>query len=238
MQLTVRDVSQAIRVPEKQVHHWIQGQGLPASEVNGQYRLNAFKLMEWLTLQQMSIPSVFLAPAFVQALRLDDALKAGGLIKGAGFGEGVTVLKSLVSSLDLPAGYDRDNLVLFLQAREPVATTTLADGIALPHPHFPVIIPGRPATLSLCYFDKPVALQTSNPTRVHTLFMLLAPTPKAHLWLLAKLSHGLKDPQFCRAVSDHQPLETVLRLAGAIEDRLVNEPDSPAISSHGSEKPR
>ena len=96
MQLTVRDVARAMQVTEKQVHRWILGQELPASEVNGQYRLNSFKLMEWLTLRQMPIPPGFLAEWPVPTIRLDEALKAGGLIKAAGFGEGSTVLRSVV----------------------------------------------------------------------------------------------------------------------------------------------
>ena len=55
MQLTVRDVSKFLNVPESTVTRWIKQRGLPSQHVGGQYRFNRVDLLEWATANQIKV---------------------------------------------------------------------------------------------------------------------------------------------------------------------------------------
>src|SRR5437764_14537874 len=114
MQLTVRDMTRLLSVPESTVIRWIKQRGLPALHVGGQYRCNRSELLEWATANQIKV-SVHLFDRLEseadEVPSLAEALAAGGLfyqLKDAATKD--SALRALVNVLPLPEGADRELL--------------------------------------------------------------------------------------------------------------------------------
>ncbi|MCK7503724.1 MAG: PTS sugar transporter subunit IIA [Desulfobacterales bacterium] len=66
-------------------------------------------------------------------------INRGGLYYNLGGDDPVAVLRSIVQTASLPAGLDRESLLLAVLERETLMPTALGDGIAIPHPRSPLL---------------------------------------------------------------------------------------------------
>ena len=216
MQLTVRDVAEMFRVGENVVYRWVSEEDMPAEQVNGQYRFNRTELLEWATVRRKEMsPRLFrngTAPA-----RLDEALELGGIHYHVGGRDRESVLRAVVERLPVPAEVGADYLLEILLSRESVGATAIGDGLALPHPRYPVVLPVPKPFIGLCFLDQPI---TYGKEPVHTLFCLVCPTVHVHLGLLARLGHALRDAEFRALVRQQAPAETILKDARRVEGLL------------------
>ena len=200
MLLTIRDVSSILHVSESTVHRWIHEKGLPIQQVNGHSRLAPAHLLEWLADHPIPIKSnVFPMNGSAAGLRLDDALRAGGIHSDVPGSDKAAFLQAIVERLPAIPGMPAEDLLALLRSREASGTTHLGEGIALPHPRFPLIHTTMAPMLALCRPQTPVAW-TADGKLVHTAFVLICPTVRLHLRLLARLMFALNAPSFQSAL--------------------------------------
>ncbi|HNY18313.1 MAG TPA: PTS sugar transporter subunit IIA, partial [Treponemataceae bacterium] len=62
----------------------------------------------------------------------------------------------MVSHLSLPSGVDRAALLSGLVERERLMTTSVGNGIALPHPRTPIVTEEKDQRVYVCFLDRPV----------------------------------------------------------------------------------
>lgn len=221
MQLTVREVAKLLKVSESVVHRWVSESSLPAEEVNGQYRFNRSELLEWATLHKKDLtPEIFNADAAngVDPCHLDEALRAGGIVHNLKGADKEAVLRAMVQAMPLPPSYDREFLVQVFLSRESLGSTDMGDGLAIPHPRFPVVLPVKGAFITLCFLEQPIVFSAKpQAAPVHTLFALVCPTVRGHLGLLARLASALRDPSFRDALHRRAPAEEILQAAKRLE---------------------
>jgi PTS system nitrogen regulatory IIA component len=221
MQLTVRDVARALGTEEKTVYRWVSHDGLPAELINGQYRFNRTELLEWAALRKKEVsPDLFSNGDDASSMRLDDALRAGGILEGIQGADKDAVLRAVVEAMPLPAEFDRAFLLEVLLSRESLGSTDIGDGLAIPHPRYPVVLPIERPSITLCFLAQPIAFSTSASQPVHTLFTLVSPTARTHLQLLARLAHALRDASFRAVVRRKARADEILREAGGLENAL------------------
>ena len=226
MQLTVEDVARLFGVTEGQIHHWIEDAGLPVAIVNSRYRFNRTELLEWATVRQLDVsPDIFQDQNgdSVEKYALSDALRRGGVVhvSGNAHGDLAAVLRMALHGLALPDGFDLEDLVQLLVARQSVGSTAVGDGIAIPHARFPVVLKMPSALVRLCFLNEPIHCHTPDSQPINTMFVMVCPTVHAHLQLLAKLAGVLHDVDFRRCLK-RRPGETeILREVGRIEQSLT-----------------
>lgn len=224
MQLTVRDVSRFLRVPESMVSRWIKQRGLPTQHVGGQYRFNRVELLEWATANQIKVSlEVFdhLQEEDEPSPGLADALEAGGIYYGVKDTDKDRAIRALVEVLPLPEGTDRELLLRLFLAREASASTAVGDGIALPHVRNPIVLHVERPTVTLCFLERPVDFGALDGKPVHVLFSLICPTMRSHLQVLSRLSYALHDERFKGVVQRRGPREEILREARRVEASLA-----------------
>jgi nitrogen PTS system EIIA component len=225
MQLTIRDAAKLLQVNENAVYRWINEQGLPAEQINGHYRFNRAELLEWATIRKLRF-SPHLIEGDGNGNRppdLHDALLFGGVHYNVPGTDKESVLREAVNRMPLPANLDRDFLVQVFLSRESQGSTGIGDGLALPHPRYPVVLPVQRPFISLCFLERPVpyaALNTPHPQQVHTLFALVCPTVRFHLALLARLAHALREPSFRDLVKTKAPVEQIMDEARRLDEVL------------------
>jgi PTS system nitrogen regulatory IIA component len=221
MDLTVRAAAAIFDVPESRIYRWIHDEGLPSREVSGQHYFNRTEILEWATVRRLHFdPDLLRDPerGSLTDLGMVEALELGGIITGLSGSDKREILQKVVDRMRLPEGFDRSLLAQLLLARESAGSTGVGGGIAIPHPRHPVVLPvGRP-TLSLCFLDQPVDFGAADRQAVDTLFVLISPTIRAHLRMLARIACVLRDESFRAILKRRGGADEVLRELRRAED--------------------
>jgi PTS system nitrogen regulatory IIA component len=229
MKLNVRQAASALAVPESQVYRWVEAGEIPCSLMNHQPFFSRAELLEWATARRLPV-SVELfengdEESGARPPRLAEALARGGVHHGIQGGDRPSILRAIVDRLPVADPGDRDVLLAVLLAREALGSTGIGEGIAIPHVRSPLVFPGSPAAVSLCFLETAVPFGAIDGQPVHTIFALVSSTIPGHLQLLSRLSLALHDPGFKAAV---------LRRAG--QDEIVGEArrvDATLAEKHG-----
>ena len=199
MLMKASEVATLLNNDESTILKWIKKKKLPATLVNGSFRINRVDLLEWATEHGIKVPPELFAAAEADLHypTLSEALEAGGVHCGVPGADKLEVLRSVVNLLKLPPQMDPEFLLQVLLAREALGTTAIGDGIAIPHVRNPILLQNRPApAITLCFLANPIDFGALDGEPVRMLFMLTSPTVKVHLHLLSRLAYALHDPQF------------------------------------------
>ena len=199
MLMKASEVATLLKNDESTVLKWIKKEKLPATLVNGVYRINRVDLLEWATEHGIMMPPELFAAveADIHYPTLSEALEAGGVHCGVPGIDTLEVLRNVVNLLKLPPQMDPEFLLQVLLAREALGTTAVGDGIAIPHVRNPILLQNKPApTITLCFLENPIDFGALDGKPVRMLFLLTSPTVKVHLHLLSRLAYALHDPQF------------------------------------------
>lgn len=204
MLMKVSEVAALLKNDEGEVLRWIKKEKLPATKVLGSYRINRVDLLEWATDHGIKVPPELFeaAQADVEFPTLAAALEAGGVHCGVQGDDKLSVLRNVVSLLQLPPQMDPEFLLQVLLAREALGTTAIGDGIAIPHVRNPILLQNKPLpAISLCFLARPIDFGALDALPVRILFMLTSPTVKVHLHLLSRLAYALHDREFRAALN-------------------------------------
>lgn len=234
MQLSVKETAKILNVSEKTIYRWIKQQIVPAYRINEQYRFNRAELLDWATSRRIQIsPDIFQEPEPSKSPlpSLVDALKAGGIFYRVEGKDKASVLRSVVSLLNLPEEVDREFLYQVLMARETLGSTGIGDGIAIPHVRNPVILHVSKPSITLCFLDHPIDFKAIDGQPVGILFTLISPTVRAHLHILSRLGFVLRNPAFKAALKRQALREDLMEALSCAEAAL------PTLNDTGSEPP-
>jgi nitrogen PTS system EIIA component len=220
MQLTVRDASRLLDVPESTVARWVKQRGLPSQQVGGKSYFNRVDLLEWATANRVKVSmEVFdhLEGEDEPGPSLVEAMEAGGIFYGLRDSTKEDALRALVHVLPVPEDIDRELLLHLFLAREASASTAIGDGIAMPHVRNPIVLHvGRPM-VTIGFLERPVEFGALDGKPVHVLFSLICPTMRSHLRTLSRLSYVLHDEKFKVVVTRQGQSEEIMREARRVE---------------------
>ena len=222
MRLTVREVATLLNSPEEAVYRWIEAGELPAHRIQDRYRVNRSELLEWATARRLPVaPEVFHeSTAEGHIPSVSESLARGAVIPDVPGTTRSDVLREVVRRLPL-AENDGELLISLLLARGSAATVTVGGGVAIPHVRNPIVLADDTASLSLCYLRTPVDFGAADGELVFALFLLVCPTVRLHLQMLARLAHLLRQPLFREVLRDRAPADRVLAVARRIESEAT-----------------
>jgi PTS system nitrogen regulatory IIA component len=213
MDLSVRDVARLLTVSEDTVYRWVRAGTLPAHRVHDQYRFNRVELQEWAAKNKYRIsPELFASESSAEGSPLlHAALERGGIFYQVPGHRREEVLEAITQLPAIPPSVNRQLLYQLLVAREALASTGIGEGIAIPHPRDPVVVELDEPHVILGFLDQPVDFRAIDAEPVRMVFLMLSPSVRAHLQMLARLAFALHD----------QTLKDLLR-APAPKDALLN----------------
>lgn len=220
MQLTVRDAAKLLHTPERQIYLWIEDGELPCVRVNEQPRFNRTELLEWATARRLPVSVELFLDADDDDKRLPslvEALGANGIHYRVGGTDRPSALRAVLEVMALPEHLDKETLLEVLLAREALGTTGVGDGIAIPHVRQPIAVHGASVSLALCFLSHPIDFRAEDGKPVHALFVIISPTIRGHLQLLARLAAALHDPGFKAAVVRRAPAAEIIAEARRVE---------------------
>jgi PTS system nitrogen regulatory IIA component len=216
MELSVRDAAQVFGVSEPTILRWVKQEGLPSFCINGHHRFNRVDLLEWSHARKhpMAADIGAGAPQGRKFALLSEALNAGGIHHAVGGADAESALAAAAQRLPLSEA-DRALAGEVLVERESHGATAIGDGIAVPHPRSPLVFPVAAPVVALCFLERSLDFGAPDGKPVFALFLLLAPTVRSHLALLAELSGALHEARFRDAVARRASAAEILgALAG------------------------
>lgn len=227
MQLTLVQVAKLFDVSENTVTGWVREENLPAEFVNSQYRFHGSEVLEWSALKKKNCsPKVFqqVNGERLGKLSLADALEYGGVLYDVPSESKESVFWAALATIPLPTGFDRRMLQDLLLAREALGSTGIGDGIAVPHPRYPLVLALQRPALRLCFLARPLEFQSIDNVPVDKLFVMICPTVHIHLQLLALLASVLRDERMREVLAQRAERQKIVETVRQVE-RLLHPSD-------------
>ena len=220
MLLSIREAAALLHATERQVYRWVDNGEIPFQRVAQQVRFNRTDLLEWATGRRLPISlEAFDADLDPEdrAPSLAEALRRGGVHIDVAAADREKALQAVVERTPMPASIDRELLAAVLVAREHTSSTAIGDGIAIPHVRQPVVAAGARATVSVSHLSEAVEFRAPDGRPVRTIFLIVSPTVRTHLQMLAHVARALHDPGFRAALERRAPAEGLAAEAARIE---------------------
>lgn len=227
MLLEPSEAAQALNVDEKTIVRWIRKDNLPAESMHGDYRINPVDLLEWATERGIKVnPALYkMHDADTRPLpTLCQALQAGGIHCGFPGTDKETVLRNVVSALELPSEIDPEFILQVLLAREAMGTTAVGDGIAIPHVRNPILVQLPVPKISLSFLAQPVDFGALDGKPVQILFTIISPTIRMHLHLLSRLAYCLRDQRLRSILGKQCDAKAIMDIISEIEKDIGSAP--------------
>jgi len=222
MQLTVRDAARLLGVTEQVLERWVRRGELPAQLQDDRYRFNRIELLEWAAQRKMVVSAEILEEPGLAARAipsLSRLVRTGGIHRGLAGGDTDRLLRQMVDRVPAPPGFDREFLFQMVRAREHLGSTALGNGIAIPHPREPIVLRVDQPSVAVFLPDPPVHLGDGEP--IHTLCLLVSPSTRLHLHLLAAAATVLRDRGVAAKLAARAPDEEILGEIERVEAALA-----------------
>jgi mannitol/fructose-specific phosphotransferase system IIA component (Ntr-type) len=195
MWLSLDEISTLLDRRQARRRRWIEERGLASVEVGGRSLVNKTDLLEWALANGVAVdPEIFRwEREGALAIRLSEALAAGSARSGLRASDGASAVLAVLDGLPVPGRIDREGLTSLMQASGSRAFLHAGDGLYVPGPKSPLVLPVERPALAVGTFAGPVELGGDRPPMAR-LCLLASRTIREHLKMLARLSQLLADP--------------------------------------------
>ena len=196
MYLNLIQIAESFGVSETVVEGWIRDEGLPYTPDRGRLLFDRAQVTEWAAERGLAARAGFLAPeksALTPHLRVGPLLRTGGIWREVPAAEVPNVFERIVTALPGATPPVRQLLGQRVRAKGGVTMAPVGGGFALPHPSARITLGRDSGTVALLLLRDALSLDEppADSVPVRRLFFFIAPSPRAHLDLLARLSRSL-----------------------------------------------
>ena len=232
MYLNVVQIAESFGVSENVVENWIRNDGLPHIPDRGRLLFDRAQVADWATAHGLAAQAGFLAPAVPAVAggwRLEPLLRAGGIWREVTAVQLPDVLGKIVAALPGATPPVRALLAQRLRAPGGVTTAPVGGGFALPHMSTRVALGRDSGTVALLLLSEAMVLPEPPPDGVPVtrLLFFIAPSPRAHLDFLGRLSRSLSRGPLRELILRGAPDEEIFK--------IVADGDGPTLSGSVSE---
>jgi len=222
MYLNVIQLAESFGVEESVVEGWVRNEGLPCVADRGRMLFDRIQVVGWATQRGLAAKAGFLAPerpATVTGQTLESLLRVGGIWRDVPVTKVRELMETVAAKLPGATPAVRQLLAQRVRAADGISWATIGHGLALPHLRTPVALGRDAGTLALFILRDALPLGEPAPDEVPVtrLLFFIAPSPRAHLELLAQLSKALTRGELRCLVLDAAPDEQIFAVLNAAE---------------------
>ncbi len=196
MYLNLIQIAESFGVAEAVVEGWVKEEGMPHTPDRGRLLFDRAQVVEWAAARGLVAKAGFLTPepaGLATGCRLEPLLRAGGIWRDVPPEAVFDVLGRAVAAL--PGATAAVRQLVAQRLREPGGVTwaPIGGGLALPHPSTRVSLGRDSGMVALLRLRSGLAQAGPTPDAVPVtcLWFFLAPSPRAHLELLGRLTRAL-----------------------------------------------
>ena len=222
MYLNVIQLAESFGVEESVVEGWVRNEGLPCVPDRGRLLFDRAQVVSWAAQRGLAAKAGFLAsertPGRVEA-RLAGMLKLGGIWRDVPAAQVSDLLETIVARLPGATPSVRHLLSQRVRASDGISWAPVGRGLALPHLRASVALGRNAAILALLLLREALPQNDLAPDDVPVtrLLFFIAPSPRAHLDLLAQLSAALTQGGLCQRVLEGAPDNEIIAVLAAAE---------------------
>ena len=196
MYLNIIELAQSLGVEESEVEGWIRHDGLPHITERHRLLFDRAQVVDWAAARGMAAKVGFLAPALAAAptkRRLEAMLRTGGIWRDVPAAGVVGLLAAIVTRLPGATPPMRQILQRRLLAPDGLSWAPVGGGFALPHLRTLISLGADAGVFAVLLLRDPLTLGEPTPDGqpVTRLLFFIAPSPRAHLEILVRLSTAL-----------------------------------------------
>jgi len=222
MYLNVIQLAESLGVEESVVEGWVRHEDLPCVRDRGRLLFDRAQVVAWAAPRGMAAKLGFLAPERAgvnPGCQIAPLLRTGGIWRDVPATEVIRALEQVVAKLPGASPAIRQLLVQRLRLPDGVTWAPVGGALALPHLRVPVALGRDAGTLALLILREPLPLKEPPPDDlpVTRLIFFIAPSPRAHLELLARLSKMLTRGDLRQLVLGAAPDDEILSALAAAE---------------------
>jgi nitrogen PTS system EIIA component len=222
MYLNLIQLAESFGVSESVVEGWIRNEGLPHTLDRERLLFDRSQVADWAATRGLASKAGFLAPqpsALGPGLRLGPLLRAGGIWRDVPAAEVTTVFERVVSALPGMTAAVQQLLVQRLRAKDGINLAPVGSGFALPHLSKRVTLGREAGAIALLLLRDSLSPDQNVPDAqpVNRLFFFVAPSPRLHLDLLARLSRSIVREPLRELVLTAAPDQEILKAVEAVD---------------------
>ena len=222
MYLNLIQLAESLGVSEKMVEGWIRDEGLPHTPDRGRLLFDRVQVAQWAATRGLAAQVGFLAaeaPALATQLHIEPLLRAGGIWRDVPAAELPDRVARIVNALPGATPPVRQLLGQRLRIKGGVTLAPVGGGFALPHPSARITLGRDSGTVALLLLREPLPPDQAPPDGVPItrLFFFIAPSPRAHLDLLGRLSRLLVRGPVRDLVATGAPDEEIFQAIDAVD---------------------
>jgi len=205
MYLNLIQIAESFGVSESVVEGWIHDEGLPHTPDRGRLLFDRAQVAQWAATRGLATQAGFLAEeqtTLAKGLQVGPLLLAGGIWRDVARADLSSVIEQVVGQLPGVTPPVRQLLGQRLRAKGGVTWAPVGGGFALPHPAARIALGRESGTVALILMREPLVFAEPmvDDTPVTKLLFFIAPSPRAHLDLLGRLSRLLTRGPFREAL--------------------------------------
>jgi len=234
MYLNLIQIAESFGVSEGVVEGWVRNEGLPHTPDRGRLLFDRAQVAEWAAKRGLAAQAGFLAPqtsALGTSLQLGPLLRAGGIWRDVPAADVPVVFERVVNALPGATPPVRQLLGQRVRAKGGVTMAPVGGGFALPHPSTRIALGRDSGVVAFLFLRDALPPDAAAPDDIpiNRLCFFIAPSPRAHLDLLARLSRGFSSG----------PLRELIGTGATDEQifRAVDEADAAAAAPRSGVKP-
>ena len=141
---------------------------------------------------------------------IDTLIRKGGVIQDAPGKTLPEVYRNVLKDQVFPEGLTNNTVYKELIQREKMMGTGVGNGVAIPHPRYPLIKNDEDQRIIVVYLKEPIAISSPDMRPVSTLFITLTSSSKNHLQVLSDLAFLIQKSGFRQALEKHCSEEELL----------------------------
>jgi len=224
--LNVIQLAESLGVEERVVEGWMRNENLPFLRDSGRLLFDRTQVAAWAADRGLAAKAGFLAPARTApglGIRLEPLLRAGGIWRGVEPQAVPATLERIVGTLPGTSQEIRRMLAQRARAAGGITWAPVGHGLALPHLRSHVALGREAALLAMMLLSGPLVGTEPPPDTVAItrLLFFIAPSPRSHLELLARLSSTLSNPELRKLVLDAAPDDELFRAVNRLDELAV-----------------
>jgi PTS system nitrogen regulatory IIA component len=205
MYLNQVQLAEGFGVDEREIANWVASLGLPSIRDRGRLLFDTREVANWASSHGLTARSGFLARPDEHSARpprLETLLRAGGIWRDVQPADTISILERVLAKLPGATPDVSHWLIQRLRAPNGVTWAPIGRGLALPHLRSSAALGPSSGILALVQLREgyPVSEPLLDDQPVTALFFFIAPTPRSHLELLARLSAVVGQTEFRRLI--------------------------------------
>ncbi|MFZ5948698.1 MAG: PTS sugar transporter subunit IIA [Stygiobacter sp.] len=217
MDLVIKDIANLLMTSENEILQLIKKDEIPYQLLNDKYFFNKQKIIEWalnknipLNLTKHKKFSEFHIESLVKILDKDSFYYNCKL-------DEKNYIEQMIFKLNLDKSVDKEIIISLLKSRESLMSTSIGNGISLPHPRVPIVIGKNKPLINIFFPEHQLHLNSLDGKPVHTIILLISQTIKQHLSLIAHISFLLSKETFRFALENRLDYKEIIDIIKRIE---------------------